>query len=83
MSMTNEELQRTGVLKTILDKDNNFDDDEMTIGERIEELEERIEYLDIEDERKDKIRNLINEIKNDDVETSKEFKFNHLMKLID
>ena len=55
MSMTNEELQRTGVLKTILDKDNNFDDDEMTIGERIEELEERIEYLDIEDERKDKI----------------------------
>lgn len=83
MSMTNEELQRTGVLKTILDKDNNFDDDEMTIGERIEELEERIEYLDIEDERKDKIRNLIDEIKKDDVETSKEFKFNHLMKLID
>lgn len=83
MSMTNEEIEKTGVLKIMLDKDNSHDDEEMTVGERIEELEDRLEYLDISNDRKDKIKNLISEIRKENDETTREFMFNHLLKLID
>ena len=41
--MTSEELERTGVLKAILDKD--IENEETTIGERIEEFEDKLEYI--------------------------------------
>ena len=50
--MTNEELERTGVLKAILDKDTENED--TTIGERIEEFEDKLEYIDIADDIKEK-----------------------------
>lgn len=81
MSMTSEELEKTGVLKTVLDKDNV--QDEMTVGERIEALEHRLDYIDIDDEKKESIKKLIEEINNEDDEKTKEFLYNHLMKLVD
>ena len=83
MSMTNEELEKTGVLKIMLDKDNSHDIDEMTVGERLEELEDKLDYLDIDDDRREKINNLMKEIRKESEESTKEFLFNHLMKFID
>jgi hypothetical protein len=81
--MTNEELEKTGVLKIMLDKDNSHDIDEMTVGERLEELEDKLDYLDIDDDRREKINNLMKEIRKESEESTKEFLFNHLMKFID
>ena len=52
--MTSEELERTGVLKAILDKDTENED--TTIGERIEEFEDKLEYIDIAEDRKEKYK---------------------------
>lgn len=81
MSMTSEELEKTGVLKTMLDKDSGHD--EMTIGERIEALEDRLDYIEIDEEKKEKIKKLIEEIRKEDEENTKEFLYNHLLKLVD
>ena len=52
--VTSEELERTGVLKAILDKD--IENEDTTIGERIEEFEDKLEYIDIADDRKEKYK---------------------------
>lgn len=82
MSMTSEELEKTGVLKVMLDKDNGHDED-ITIGERIEELEDRLEYIDIDDSKKDKIINLLSEVRKEENNSTKEFLYNEILKLID
>lgn len=78
--MTSEELERTGVLKAILDKD--IENEETTIGERIEEFEDKLEYIDIADDRKEKYRDLISKIKEEKEDSVKEYLFKELIKML-
>lgn len=78
--MTSEELERTGVLKAILDKD--IENEETTIGERIEEFEDKLEYIDIAEEKKEKYRDLISKIKEEKEDSVKEYLFKELIKML-
>ena len=78
--MTSEELERTGVLKAILDKD--IENEETTIGERIEEFEDKLEYIDIAEDRKEKYRDLISKIKEEKEDSVKEYLFKELIKML-
>ena len=78
--MTSEELERTGVLKAILDKD--IENEDTTIGERIEEFEDKLEYIDIAEERKEKYRELISKIKEEKEDSVKEYLFKELIKML-
>ena len=78
--MTSEELERTGVLKAILDKD--IENEETTIGERIEEFEDKLEYIDIVEEKKEKYRDLISKIKEEKEDSVKEYLFKELIKML-
>ena len=78
--MTSEELERTGVLKAILDKD--IENEETTIGERIEEFEDKLEYIDIDEEKKEKYRDLISKIKEEKEDSVKEYLFKELIKML-
>lgn len=78
MSMSGEELEKTGLLKKMLEKAEN---DEMTIGEEIEEFEERIDYINIDSDKKEKLKELCDEIKKEEDEKTKEFLFKQLVKL--
>ena len=78
--MTSEELERTGVLKAILDKD--IENEDTTIGERSEEFEDKLEYIDIADDRKEKYKELISKIKEEKEDSVKEYLFNELIKML-
>lgn len=78
--MTSEELEKTGVLKVILDKD--IENDDTTIGERIEEFEDKLEYIDIAEDKKVKYRELISKIKEESEDSVKEYLFNQLLKML-
>ena len=78
--MTNEEFERTGVLNAILDKDTENVD--TTIGERIEEFEDKLEYIDIAEDRKEKYKELISKIKEEKEDSVKEYLFNELIKML-
>lgn len=79
--MSGEELERTGILKLMLD--NAEEDEEMTIIECIEEFEEKIEYLNISVEKKEKIQSIIEEIKLEKDEYAQEILFKELVKIVD
>ena len=55
----------------------------MTIGERIEELEDRLEYIDIDDSKKEEIIKLLRDVKKEENDSTKEFLYNEILKLID
>lgn len=74
----NEELEETTMLKTMIIEPD--DEDDSSILEQIEEFEEKIDYLDIPDEKKDKLRNLCTEIKNEKDENVREYLFKLLQK---
>ena len=78
--MTGEELEKTGVLKAILDKD--IENEDTTIGERIEAFEDKLEYIDIDEGKKEKYRDLISKIKEENEDSVKEFLFNELTKML-
>lgn len=77
--MSEEDLERTGILKDMLKKE---DEEEMTINETIEEFLEKLEYLDIDNKKKTKIKSLANEILKENDDKSKEFLFNELKKIV-
>lgn len=77
--MSEEDLERTGILKDMLKKE---DEEEMTINEMIEEFLEKLEYLDIDNKKKTKIRSLANEILKESDDKAKEFLFNELKKIV-
>lgn len=81
MSMSEEQLQKTGILKMMLDKADFVE--ELSLLERIELLEDRIDYLNIIDEKKDKLRELVNEIKIEEDEKVQDFLFKQLIKIIE
>ena len=81
MSMSEEQLQKTGILKMMLDKADHVD--ETTLLERIDIFEDRLDYLNIEEERKEKLRDLVRQIKIEEDEKVQEFLFKQLIKTIE
>ena len=73
-----EELEETTMLKTMIIEPD--DEDDSSILQQIEEFEEKIDYLDISDEKKDKLRNLCAEIKKEKDENVREYLFKLLQK---
>lgn len=77
MSMSSEELERTGILKQMIDQ---AEEEEMTIDERIEEFEEQIEFLNVSEEKKEKMKDLVYQIQKEEKDKTKEFLFRELVK---
>ena len=76
-----EELEQTTMLKTMIIES---DDEEIpSILEEIEEFEDKIEYLDIPQEKKEKFKNLCTEIKNEKDENVRKYLFKLLQKEVD
>lgn len=76
--MSEEELEKTGILKDLLSKE---DEEEMTINEMIEEFLEQLDYLDIDTKKKLKLKSLAKQIQEEQDEQAKEFLFNELKKI--
>ena len=70
--MSEEELEKTGILKDMLEKE---DDEDMTINEMIEEFLEQLDYLDIDKTKKQKLKSLAKQIQEEKDEKAKEFLF--------
>ena len=51
--MSEEELERTGILRDIISKE---DEEEMTINEMIEEFLEQLDYLEMDEKKKQKLK---------------------------
>ena len=76
-----EELEQTNMLKTMIIESD--DDDEPSILKEIEEFEDKIDYLDIDDEKKEKLIKLCSEIKEEQDENVREYLFKLLKKEVD
>lgn len=76
--MSEEELEKTGILKDLLSKE---DEEEMTINEMIEEFLEQLDYLDMDVKKKTKLKTLAKQIQEEKNEQAKEFLFNELKKI--
>ena len=76
--MSEEELEKTGILKEIISKE---DEEEMTINEMIEEFLEQLDYLEIDGKKKQKLKSLAKQIQEEKDEQAKEFLFNELKKI--
>lgn len=79
--MTDEELERTEQMKTMI-IESDFDEDESII-EDIEEFLEKLDYLDISDEKKESLKEMCEKIKEEEDENVREYLFNLLQKEID
>ena len=79
--MTEEELETTNRMKTMMIEE-EFDEEE-SIVEKIEEFEDRIDYLDIDEEKKEKLRSMCEEIKKEENNSTREYLFKLLQKEID
>lgn len=76
--MSEEELEKTGILKDLLSKE---DEEEMTINEMIEEFLDQLDYLEIDQKKKTKLKTLAKQIQEEHDEQAKEFLFNELKKI--
>lgn len=74
-----EELEKTGIF-TSVDKDH---DDYVSVRERLEQVEDKLEYLGVPIWKKNKIDELINEIKEITNEEEEEEKFEELINLLE
>ncbi len=75
-----KELERTNLMKTmIVENETLFDDDESII-ESIEEFEDRIDYLDIDEMKKEELRELCTKIKSEEDKNVQEYLFKLLQK---
>ena len=76
--MSEEELEKTGILKDLLNKE---DEEEMTINEMIEEFLEQLDYLDMDTKKKQKLKSIAKQIQEEKEEKAKEFLFDELKKV--
>lgn len=77
--MDDEELERTGILQSI----SKYDDDESYILEIVEEYEDRIDYLDMDEDKKKEIKKLCLEIKRTENEEEMEELYSKLKELVE
>ena len=75
-----EELERTEQMKTMIIES---DFEEQSIIEDIEEFEDKIDYLDIDKKKKEKLKEMCKEIKDEEDENVREYLFNLLQNEID
>ena len=75
--MTDEELESTGLFSAIRNQE------DLDIGEQLEELEDRLDYLDIDEKKKEDIEERISRIREEDNLDGKEELFNDLIKELD
>lgn len=68
-----EEIEKTNLLKTLF-----IETEEVSIVEKIEEFEDKIDYLDIPDKEKEDIRVLCDKIKQEGDENTRAYLFNLL-----
>lgn len=80
--MTEKELERTAMMKTMI-IESSTDEDEISIIENIEEFEDKIDYLDIEEAKKEKLKNLCEEIKKETNIKTQEYLYKLLLKEAD
>ena len=76
--MSEEELEKTGIIRDMMEKE---DEEEMTINEMIEEFLEQLDYLEIDEKKKQKLKSLAKQIQEEKDEKAKEFLFNELKKI--
>lgn len=69
----NEEIEKTNLIKTLF-----IETEEVSIVEKIEEFEDKIDYLDIPDKEKEDIKTLCNKIKQENDENTRAYLFNLL-----
>lgn len=62
--MTDKELETTTMMHTMMMEK----DEELSIIEEIEQFEDKIDYLDISKEKKEKLRDLCSQIKSEEAE---------------
>ncbi len=74
--MDKEELERTNLMKTMMIEV----DEEETIDENIDQFEEKLEYADIPEEKKEKLKDLCEQIKKEEDENTKDYLFKLLQK---
>ena len=75
--MTDEELETTGLFGVIRDQE------DLDIGEQLEELEDRLDYLDLTENEKEDIEERIVRIREEEDLDTKEELFNELIKELD
>ena len=80
MSMSVEQLQKTGILHMMLAKD---EEEELTLRERIDFFEDKLDYINIDTKKKNKLKELADKIKSEDDEKVQEFLFKQLVKILD
>ena len=78
MSMSNEDLERTGLYRTLME---SRDEGEGTLTD-LEEIKERLDYMDIDEDKKKKYLHLIAEIQKEKDEKTKRFLFHQLANII-
>lgn len=76
--MSEEELEKTGILKDLLNKE---DEEEMTINEMIEEFLDQLDYVEMDTKKKDKLKSLAEEIQTEKNDKTKQFLFKELKKI--
>lgn len=77
--MNKEELEQTRKMSTMMIEL----DEEESVLESIEQFEDKLEYLDIPQEKKEKLIQLCKEIKQEDNENTREYLFKLLQKEVD
>lgn len=78
--MKDIEVERTNMMKSLIVKNETLFDDESSIIESIEEFEDRIDYLDIEDLKKEELKKLCTKIKKEEDDNIRETLFKLLQK---
>lgn len=82
--MNEKDLERTKMMKTmIVEATYSDEEDELSIVENVEAFEDKIDYLDIPEEKKAKLQELCAEIKKEENEKTREYLFKLLQKEID
>lgn len=75
--MDKDELERTNLMKTMILEQ---EQEETSIVETIEEFEERLEYMDIPESKKNKLKETISKIKQEESDETREYLFKLLVK---
>lgn len=75
--MSEEELEETGILKRAI---RNLEEEEMTIDEMIEEFLEKVDYLDMDIKKKERLKESSIEIQKEKDPKVKEYLFKILKK---
>ena len=78
--MKDIEVERTNMMKSLIVKNETLFDDESSIIESIEEFEDRIDYLDIENLKKEELKKFCAKIKKEEDENIRETLFKLLQK---